>query len=58
MKDSEKKCLNCKWWRVSFQTIFLTRGRCDLSYGSAQVDKNFVCGKFEPAAALEESEEE
>lgn len=53
----EKICLNCKWWNVYRQTIFTTCGNCDLSYNYAKTDKNFVCGKFEPATALKESEE-
>lgn len=53
----EKICLNCKWWRIYTQNIFTVRGICDLSYGSTRTDKNFVCGKFEPAKLLESEEQ-
>lgn len=50
-------CLNCKYWKVWKQTIFITYGLCDLGYPYAKTDKNFRCGKFEPPTALKESEE-
>ena len=47
-----RSCINCRNWRVAMQSIIWAKGVCDISYGSTWVDKNFSCGKFEPAKQL------
>lgn len=52
--EIKRTCINCKYWRIAIQNIFVTTGCCDIGYGSTFTSPNFSCGKFELTPALQE----